>query len=765
MRVADRDNDKSQGADPMPAVIRSSLANRTQLVRAQAEQQHYDPVWDAVRTKCALGLLALSMTLAYLACSASAASADVNMSGRLEPVHHGLSSGLTSPISGGITPLATSANGTYRCADEYSVVANWYYYFAIGNCPAGAELEVVSYASENTVTHEHSYGGFVNGAFSGCGWINTAYPIEKENSNSHSACAGSGSGREFKVAESSFMEKYNEDGHVGEGNPVINKKPCPEYANYRPWSESNVEKELIRTAPEYAASGPGSNYPALKWRYVTKYASTDKTGKYVMVEDDRITGAGAGNWVFVPLSCLRSSPSELPTTAGERLPPAATVTTEGSSNVLTTSATLSGSVDPNEVDTHYYIEWGREASNPTEAFAPTPYPGEDLGSGNKTLTRSVEATGLQPNTTYYYRIVAKSARGTIEGGNVSFQTLALPPEVTTTAASHVGETEATLNGTVNPKGLDTHYHFEYGTTGWTSTPEGDAGSGSSTLSESATVTGLVANTTYHYRLTAVNTQGATGAGTEGTFRTLGAPGPRPSVTRDAKTDREWIYYRGTNGAIFQLYFDGSGWDSPQEFAGTAVAVNSNPVAVREPATGHEWVYYQGTSGAIYQLYFSGEAWSPPQEFAGTHAAPETSPVVTHDATTQQEWVYYQGSNGAIYQLYFSGKAWSPPGEFAGTHAAPGSSRAAIHEPGTDQEWVYYQGSSGAIYQLYFSGKAWSPPGEFAGTHAGEGASPAAIREPSTTQEWVYYQGNGGAGVWELYFTGGAWDGPNRFAGT
>ena len=56
-----------------------------------------------------------------------------------------------------------------------------------------------------------------------------------------------------------------------------------------------------------------------------------------------------------------------------------------------------------------------------------------------------------------------------------------PPFVGTAPASGVSETTATLNGTVNPDGLDTHYYFEYGPTegygnvipaepGWTSAP-------------------------------------------------------------------------------------------------------------------------------------------------------------------------------------------------------------------------------------------------------------------------------------------------------
>ena len=138
-------------------------------------------------SRCVLtGLLAL----ACLVSVSSTATADVDMTGRLERVSTPISS---SP--GEVKPLATKANGDYKCLNSYSVIANAPYFFAIGNCAYGWDLEVVSYASENSETHEHSYGGFVNSAFSGCGWINTAYPLEKLNSTKNSACAGSGSSR------------------------------------------------------------------------------------------------------------------------------------------------------------------------------------------------------------------------------------------------------------------------------------------------------------------------------------------------------------------------------------------------------------------------------------------------------------------------------------------------------------------------------------------------------------------------------------------
>jgi hypothetical protein len=85
----------------------------------------------------------------------------------------------------------------------------------------------------------------------------------------------------------------------------------------------------------------------------------------------------------------------------------------------------------------------------------------------------------------------------------------LPPEVSTGAASEVQSTQAKLNGTVNPKGTNTHYYFQYGTTTsyGSSTPEGDAGSGLSSVPESASITGLEPGTTYYYRFVASSSAG------------------------------------------------------------------------------------------------------------------------------------------------------------------------------------------------------------------------------------------------------------------
>jgi hypothetical protein len=95
-----------------------------------------------------------------------------------------------------------------------------------------------------------------------------------------------------------------------------------------------------------------------------------------------------------------------------------------------------------------------------------------------------------------------------------------PPIVTTLAVTGVGETTATLAGTVNPHGVDTTYHFEYGASSayGTSTPVRNAGSGTADLPVAEPLSGLPRGTTFHYRLVATSGSGTT-TGADATFRT------------------------------------------------------------------------------------------------------------------------------------------------------------------------------------------------------------------------------------------------------
>jgi len=111
---------------------------------------------------------------------------------------------------------------------------------------------------------------------------------------------------------------------------------------------------------------------------------------------------------------------------------------------------------------------------------------------------------------------------------------ALPPSASSQAASGVGQSSATIGGSVDPHGQATTYHFEYGATSTygSRTAEQDAGAGTGAQAVAAVLTGLSAGTTYHYRLVAANAAGP-GVGEDRTFTTATPPpvaAPSPPVT-------------------------------------------------------------------------------------------------------------------------------------------------------------------------------------------------------------------------------------------
>lgn len=113
-----------------------------------------------------------------------------------------------------------------------------------------------------------------------------------------------------------------------------------------------------------------------------------------------------------------------------------------------------------------------------------------------------------------------------------------PPTATTGSSANVAQSSATVNGTVNPSGTDTSYHFEYGTSTsyGSSTSATDAGSGTTDVPVSASLTGLTSSTTYHYRVVAVSSAGTTD-GADQTFTTTTPPtvttGTPSDVTRSS----------------------------------------------------------------------------------------------------------------------------------------------------------------------------------------------------------------------------------------
>jgi uncharacterized protein (TIGR02145 family) len=214
---------------------------------------------------------------------------------------------------------------------------------------------------------------------------------------------------------------------------------------------------------------------------------------------------------------------------------------------------------------------------------------------------------LQPGAIYYVRSYATNSAGTSYGNEINFTTLQ-PPTATTAAATFLTSTTATLNGTVNANNQSTTVTFEYGTTtsyGQTIIAIPNTVSGSTNTGVSANLSGLTANTTYHFRVKAVSSVGTT-YGSDVTFTTLGSIIFNPDLTYGSVSDNDGNTYKtiliGTQTWMAEnlkttKYNDGT--------TIPLVTVNSAWAALITP--GYCWydndaATYKATYGALYNWY-------------------------------------------------------------------------------------------------------------------------------------------------------------------
>ena len=194
-----------------------------------------------------------------------------------------------------------------------------------------------------------------------------------------------------------------------------------------------------------------------------------------------------------------------------------------------TSATLNAGVNPDGAATTYHFEYGEPGGAEGVYGHSAPATDASIGSGIAEVGVSQAVPGLQPQTIYHFRVVATNSAGTVNGPDQTFETLT-PALVDVLMPAEITATNATLQVYLNPQGQETSYHFEYGTeeTYGHSTPSASAGSGDEPTLDSATVSGLQPDTTYHFRTVATNSFG-TVEGPDATFTTPPATCPNEKV--------------------------------------------------------------------------------------------------------------------------------------------------------------------------------------------------------------------------------------------
>jgi outer membrane protein OmpA-like peptidoglycan-associated protein/phosphodiesterase/alkaline phosphatase D-like protein len=244
-----------------------------------------------------------------------------------------------------------------------------------------------------------------------------------------------------------------------------------------------------------------------------------------------------------------------------------TVNTYAATAVKTTTATLNGDVNANGTATTSNIFCFSTASTLVGSAlgncATTVAASPATVTGSSVTTLTGYATGLTPGTRYYFQARATNSSGTVYGPVLNF--IPGAPVATTTLATSVTGSSATLNGAVNANGASTTSTFCYKANNSDVDANGALTSCTSvsitgTLSTkvaagvTATITGLTGGATYYYQ-TIANNAGGTSYGNLQSFVAASAPGATTltasSITSNSATISGTI---NPNGANTNNYF-------------------------------------------------------------------------------------------------------------------------------------------------------------------------------------------------------------------
>lgn len=204
------------------------------------------------------------------------------------------------------------------------------------------------------------------------------------------------------------------------------------------WSTHAVLHELFHTMGAVNSNAPFGTDGNHCTDGLDVMCYEDGTGSEPYSTSRCSSSAGYGGAIAAPLDCMYDSYFDAAEESGEWLnthwntggsenpflveaptPATPEVETLPASGVTKTDAVLNGSIKPSGLTSQYHFEYGVSTSYGTNVPAPDLKLESNLYQA-QTVTRAI--TGLQPATTYHYRLVASNAKGTSYGPDRTFTT-------------------------------------------------------------------------------------------------------------------------------------------------------------------------------------------------------------------------------------------------------------------------------------------------------------------------------------------------------
>lgn len=239
-------------------------------------------------------------------------------------------------------------------------------------------------------------------------------------------------------------------------------------------------------------------------------------------------------------------------------------TTEAADGITKTTADLHGAVGaaggPDATCVFQYVSQGAFFEHGFEGADEAPCSPAGPFTGTSTTAVSATATGLSAETTYRFRLLATSSNGSNGGSALSFTT-AGAVNVETKPASGITDSSATLDGTVDPEGVELEectFEYRAGFGDFEKAPcaesPAEIGSGSGPVSVHVDLTELSGGTDYQFRLVGRNELG-TNFGTLEEFKTKGPRIIKESIAAVSETGATFKATINPNGSATSFVFE------------------------------------------------------------------------------------------------------------------------------------------------------------------------------------------------------------------
>ncbi|MFL5911772.1 MAG: hypothetical protein ACJ768_14505, partial [Gaiellaceae bacterium] len=194
----------------------------------------------------------------------------------------------------------------------------------------------------------------------------------------------------------------------------------------------NFDPSLPTGWTQVDRSGSGDAVNTSSGQCATELGATEQTAgsSQIVCQYPQFTAPGTATpdgWYYgLPWSGpgLDGSPRDLYLRLDPAAPP--TATTGDASDVTSVSATLNGTVNPERRATSYHFEWGADTSYGNAE----PAQDVDAGSGVDNVAATASLTGLDPGTTYHFRLVATTANAPAAYGEDHTVTTVAAPTAT-----------------------------------------------------------------------------------------------------------------------------------------------------------------------------------------------------------------------------------------------------------------------------------------------------------------------------------------------